>query len=101
MEDIAYEVGIENGKKAEQLWGNLKKLLSKRRAHLREVDVSGAAFAAVAKARRAVEEFDYLSWLFPSINLRTTKSNISPLPQDASDESLRAMIILVKRNIFV
>ena len=41
--EIAKELNISNGKKAEQYWQNLKKLLSKRRCKLKEVDVSGAS----------------------------------------------------------
>ena len=38
---IAKELNISNGKEAEQYWQNLKKLLSKRRCKLKEVDISG------------------------------------------------------------
>ena len=41
--EIAKELNISNGKEAEQYWQNLKKLLSKRRCKLKEVDVSGAS----------------------------------------------------------
>ena len=39
--EIAKELDLENGKVVEQLWNNYKKLLSKRRTRLKEVDVSG------------------------------------------------------------
>ena len=64
---IASELNIEKSKTAETLLGNLKKLLSKRRTKLREVDVSGAAAGPVMKARKAVQELQYLTWLFPFV----------------------------------
>ena len=76
-EEIAKELDIENGKVVEQLWNNFKKLLCKRRTKLKEVDVSGAASGPVNKARKALEELNYLSWLFPFVKVRTTKSNLS------------------------
>ena len=45
--EIAKELNISNGKEAEQYWQNLKKLLSKRRCKLEEVDVSGASAGPV------------------------------------------------------
>ena len=63
--EIAKELDISNGKEAEQYWQNLKKLLSKQRCKLKEVDVSGASAGSVNKARKALEELNYLSWLFP------------------------------------
>ena len=53
--EIAKELDLENGKVVEQLWNNFKKLLSKRRTKLKEVDVSGAAAGLVNKARKALE----------------------------------------------
>ena len=76
-EEIAKELDLENGKVVEQLWNNFKKLLSKRRTKLKEVDVSGAAAGPVNKARKALEELNYLSWLFPFVKVRKTKSNLS------------------------
>ena len=67
---------LGNEKEAEQLWNNLKKLLSKRRAKLKEVDVSGATAGPVNKARNALEELNSLSWLFPFVTVRSTKSNL-------------------------
>ena len=55
--EIAKELNLENGKVVEQLWNNFKKLLSKR--------------------RKALEELNYLSWLFPFVKIRKTKSNLS------------------------
>ena len=55
--EIAKELDLENGKVVEQLWNNFKKLLSKR--------------------RKALEELNYLSWLFPFVKVRKTKSNLS------------------------
>ena len=46
-EEIAKELNLENDKIVEQLWNNFKKLLSKGRAKLKEVDVSGAAAGPV------------------------------------------------------
>ena len=65
--EIAKELDLASGKEAEQLWNNLKKLLSKRRTKLKEVDVSGASAAPVNKARKSLEELNYLSWLFPYV----------------------------------
>ena len=48
----AKELNISNGKEAEQYWQNLKKLLSKRRCKLKEVDVSGVSADPVNKARK-------------------------------------------------
>ena len=59
--EIAKELNIANGKEAKQYWQNLKKLLSKRRCKLKEVDVSGASAGPVNKARKALEELNYLS----------------------------------------
>ena len=41
QKEIAKELDLENGKVVEQLWNNLKKLLSKRHTKLKEADVSG------------------------------------------------------------
>ena len=65
--EIAKELTISNGNEAEQYWQNLKKLLSKRRCKLMEVDVSGASAGPVNKARKVLEELNYLSWLFPEL----------------------------------
>ena len=54
--EIAKEVSISNGKEAEPYWQNLKKLFSKRRCKLKEVDVSGASAGPVNKAQKALEE---------------------------------------------
>ena len=54
--EIAKELNISNGKEAEQYWQNLKKLLSKRRCKLKEVDVSGASAGPINKTRKALEE---------------------------------------------
>ena len=59
---IAKELNISNGKKAEQYWQNLKKLLSKRRCKLKETDVSGASAGPVNKAWKALEELNYLKF---------------------------------------
>ena len=75
--EIAKELDLENGKVVEQLWNNFKKLFSKRRTKLKEVDVSGAAAGPVNKARKALEELNYFSWLFPFIKVRKKNSNQS------------------------
>ena len=75
--EIAKELDLENGKVGEQLWNNLKKLLSKQRTKLKEVDVSGAAASSVNKARKALEELNYFSWLFPFVKVRKRNSNQS------------------------
>ena len=76
--EIAKEQDLENGKVAEQLWNNLKKFLSKRRTKLKEeVDASGAAAGPVNKAQKVLEELNCLSWLFPFVTVRKTKSIIS------------------------
>ena len=46
---------------------------------LKEVNVSGAAAGPVIKARKSLDELQYLSWLFPFVKVRTTKSNLSAL----------------------
>ena len=45
--EIAKELNISDGKEVEQYWQNLKKLLSKRRCKLEEVDVSCASAGPV------------------------------------------------------
>ena len=52
-------------------------MLSKRCTKLKEVDVSGTAAGPVNKAREALEELNYLSWLFPFVKVRKTNSNLS------------------------
>ena len=52
-------------------------MLSKQRTKLKEVDVSGAAAGPVNKARKALEELNYFSWLFPFIKVRKKNSNQS------------------------
>ena len=61
-------------------------MLSKRRTKLKEVDVSGAAAGPVNKARKALEELNYLSWLFPFVKVRKTKSNHS-LAKEGGEEA--------------
>ena len=84
--ETAKELDVENGKVVEQLWNNFEKLLSKRRTKLKEVDVSGAAAGPVNKARKALEELNYLSWLFPFVKVRKTKSNLS-LAKEGGEEA--------------
>ena len=84
--EIAKELNISNGKEAEQYWQNLKKLLSKRSCKLKEVDVSGASAGPINKARKALEELNYLSWLFPFVKVRTTKSNLTTSKETAKEE---------------
>ena len=84
--EIAKELDLENGKVVEQLWNNFKKLLSKRRTKLKEVDVSGAAAGPVNKARKALEELNYLSWLFPFVKVCKTKLNLS-LAKERGEET--------------
>ena len=47
---IAKKLDLENGKVVGQLWSTFKKLESKRRTKLKEVDVSGAAAGPVNKS---------------------------------------------------
>ena len=61
-------------------------MLSKRRTKLKEVDVSGAAVGPVNKARKALEELNYLNWLFPFVKARKTKSNLS-LAKEGGEEA--------------
>ena len=75
--EIDKELDLENGKVVEQLWNNLKNLLSKRRTKLKEVDVSVAAADLVNKVQKALEELNYFSWLFRFVKVRKTKSNLS------------------------
>ena len=84
--EIAKELNLENGKVVEQLWNNFKKLLSKRRTKLKEVNVSGAAAGPVNKARKALEELNYLSWLFPFVKVCKTKLNLS-LAKERGEET--------------
>ena len=84
--EIAKELDLENGKVVEQLWNNFKKLLSKRRTKLKEVDVSGAAAGPVNKARKALEELNYLSWLFPFEKVCKIKTNLS-LAKEGGEEA--------------
>ena len=84
--EIAKELDLENGKVVEELWNNFKEMLSKRRAKLKEVDVSGAADGPVNKARKALEELNYLSWLFPFAKVRKTRSNLS-LAKERGEET--------------
>ena len=66
-----------------------KKLLSKRRAKLKVVGVSGAAAGPVNKDWKALEELNYVSWLFQFVKVRETKSNLSlakKAVQEAFDE---------------
>ena len=60
--EIAKKLNISNGKEAEQYWQNLKKLLSKQRCKLKEVDVFGASAGPVNKARKAVWPYFFLVW---------------------------------------
>ena len=64
----------------------MKKLLSKRRAKLKEVDVSGAAVGSVDKARKVLEELNYLSWLLPFVKVSKTKLNLS-LAKEGSEQA--------------
>ena len=56
--EIAKELDLENGKVVEELWNNFKKMLSKWRTKLKEVDVSGTAAGPVNKTRKALEELN-------------------------------------------
>ena len=61
-------------------------MLSKRRTKLKEVDVSGTAAGPVNKTRKALEELNDLSWLFPTVKVRKTKSNLS-LAKEGGEET--------------
>ena len=61
-------------------------MLSKRRTKLKGVNVSGATAGPVNKARKAVEELNYLSWLFPFVKVRKTKPNLS-LAKERGEET--------------
>ena len=52
-------------------------MLSKRRAKLKETDVSSTAAGLANKARKALEELNYLSWLILFVKVCKTKSNLS------------------------
>ena len=60
-------------------------MLSKQRTKLKEFYVSGAAAGLVNKARKALEELNYLSWLFPFVKIRKTKSNHSLAKEGGED----------------
>ena len=61
-------------------------MLSKRRKTLNEVDVSGTPAGPVNKARNALEELNYLSWLFPFVKVRKTKLILS-LAKEGGEEA--------------
>ena len=85
-EEIAKELDLENGKVVEQLLNNFKKLISKRRTKLKEVDVSSAVAGPINKSWEALEELNYLSWLSPFVKVRETKSNLS-LAKERGEET--------------
>ena len=85
-EEIAKELDLENGKVVEQLLNNFKKLISKRRTKLKEVDVSSAVVGPINKSWEALEELNYLSWLSPFVKVRETKSNLS-LAKERGEET--------------
>ena len=85
-EEIAKELDLENGKVVEQLLNNFKKLISKRRTKLKEVDVSSAVVGPITKSWEALEELNYLSWLSPFVKVRETKSNLS-LAKERGEET--------------
>ena len=85
-EEIAKELDLENGKVVEQLLNNFKKLISKRRTKLKEVDVSSAVAGLINKSWEALEELNYLSWLSPFVKVRETKSNLS-LAKERGEET--------------
>ena len=86
LERIAKELDLQNGKVVEQLWNNFKKLLSKQRTKLKEVDVSGAAAVPVNKALKALEELNYFNWLVPFVKERKTKLDLS-LAKEGGEEA--------------
>ena len=94
--EMAKELDLENGKVIEQLWNNFKNLLSKRRTKLKTVDISGAAASPVNKTRKALEKLNYLSWLFPFVKVRKTKSNLS-LAKERSEEVLMKISMKTSR----
>ena len=61
-------------------------MLSKQRTKLNEVDVSGTAAGPVNKTRNALEELNYLSWSFPFVKVRKTKSILS-LAKEGGEEA--------------
>ena len=85
-EEIAKELDLENGKVVEQLLNNFKKLISKRRTKLKEVDVSSSVAGPINKSWEALEELNYLSWLSPFVKVRETKSNLS-LAKERGEET--------------
>ena len=62
-------------------------MLSKRPTKLKEVDVSGAANGPVNKTRKALEELNYPSWLFPFVKVLKTKLNLS-LAKERGEEAM-------------
>ena len=64
-------------------------MLSKRRAKLKETDVSSTAAGLANKARKALEELNYLSWLILFLKVHKTKLNLflaKKRDEEASDE---------------
>ena len=96
--EIAKELDLENGKVVEQLWNNFKKLLSKQRTKLKEVDVSGGAAGPVSKARKALEKLNYLICLFSFVKVRKTKSNLS-LAKEGGEEAFEKTNRITKTKV--
>ena len=61
-------------------------MLSKWRTKLKVVNVSGATAGPVNKAQKALEELNYLIWLFPFVKVRKAKSNLS-LAKERGEET--------------
>ena len=66
MDSSSRKIGNRR-KAAKVIWVSLKKLLSKRRTKLWEVDVSGAESVPAQKAQRTCEELNFLSWLLANL----------------------------------
>ena len=52
-------------------------MLSKRRAKLKEVDVTRAAAGTINKAQKDLEGLTYLNWLFTFVKVHSAKSNLT------------------------
>ena len=60
---------------------------SRKRNDLKWVDRSGAVAAPVKKARKVLEEMNFLNWFIPFLQLRKTKSNL-PSSSPSQEEQM-------------
>ena len=85
--EISEQVGITEAD-AKRDFENMKKLYAKRRLHLKKVERSRAGANVVQKARAALHELSFLSWMDPHMKMKTTFTNIAPEDQDDDMDNL-------------